>query len=446
MSKKLNMSDFPDGVMDARELGTPKMVLLGAQHVFAMFGATVLVPALTGLNVSTTLLFAGLCTLLFHFLTKRMVPVFLGSSFAFLAGYFAITGGMAWDEGFNAALLPYASLGVVCSGLVYLLVAGLIKAYGAVKVMRFFPPIVTGPIIIAIGLNLSSIAIDSAAQNWWLALVAIVVIIVCNIWGKGMVKIIPIILGLVVSYAAAAVTGQVDWTPVVDAAWFGTPIIWGNTVFSLFGGGADTALMLTAIVTITPIALATIVEHIGDISAISSTVGTNYIKNPGLHRTLLGDGLASLIAASFGAPANTTYGENTGVLNLTKVFDPKVIRIGACFAILFAFSPKLGAVIACIPGATMGGVSLILYGMIAAVGVRNVVENHVDFTKSRNFIIAALILVLSIGVHYSSLGAISFNIGTMTISLSGLATGALVGIIINAILPGKDFKFDDEAD
>ena len=442
MSKQqLNTPETSDGIMDARQLGTPKMVVLGAQHMFAMFGATVLVPALTGLDVSTTLLFAGLCTLLFHFLSKGKVPIFLGSSFAFLAGYFAIA-----PNG-EADLLRYAGFGVVFAGLVYLVVAALIKTYGATKVMRFFPPIVTGPIVIAIGLNLSYVAINMSSSNWWLAVLAVAVIIVCNIFGKGMMKIIPIIIGIAVSYAAAIVTGNVDWTPVRDAAWVGFPISWDHTVFSIFGNAnVDTGLLLTAVITITPIAFATIVEHIGDMSAISSSVGKNYIKEPGLHRTMVGDGLASIVAALFGAPANTTYSENVGVLNLTKVYDPKVIRIGACFAMVLAFSPKLGAVISCIPVATMGGVSMILFGMIAAVGVRNVVENQVDFKLSRNVIIAALILVLSIGVNYSNVGAISFTIGELTIRLSGLATGALVGIFMNALLPGKDSKYDENAE
>ena len=437
--RQLNTPEQPDGILDARQLGTPKMVVLGAQHMFAMFGATVLVPALTGLNVSTTLLFAGLCTLLFHFLSQGKVPVFLGSSFAFLAGYWAIA-----PNG-EADLLRYASFGVVFAGLIYLVFAGLIKVYSAKKVMRFFPPIVTGPIVIAIGLNLSSVAVGMAASNWWLALIAIVVIVACNIWGKGMMRIIPIVIGVIVSFLAAIVSGNVDWTPVGEADWFGLPILWDNTVFSIFGGSnVDTGLLLTAVITIMPIAFATVIEHIGDMSAISSSVGKNYIKDPGLHRTLSGDGLASMIAALFGAPANTTYSENVGVLNLTKVYDPRVVRIGAGFAIFFAFSPKLGAVISCIPVATMGGVSLILFGMIAAVGVRNVVEHQVDFKKSRNVIVAALILVLAIGVHYSDSGAIAFTIGEMTISLSGLAIGALVGIIVNAILPDKDAQVVDD--
>ncbi|MDR2889567.1 MAG: uracil-xanthine permease family protein [Lachnospiraceae bacterium] len=426
-----------EGIVDARQLGRPKMLVLGVQHMFAMFGATVLVPALTGLNVSTTLLFAGLGTLLFHFLAKGKVPAFLGSSFAFLAGYAAIA-----PKG-DPRLLPYACFGVACAALIYFIMAVLVKIFGGARVMRFFPPIVTGPIIIAIGLNLSQTAIDSCADNWGLALVAIAIIVVCNIWGKGMIKIIPIILGVIGSYLFAAATGNVDWQPVREAAWFGLPIHLDQTVFSLFGN-ADKTLLINAVITIMPIALATVVEHIGDISAISSTVGKNFIRDPGLHRTLAGDGLATMIAALFGAPANTTYGENTGVLNLTKVFDPRVVRIAALLACLFSFSPKLGSVITCMPTATMGGVSLVLYGMIAAVGVRNIVENKVDFTKSRNVIIAALILVLSIGIKYSAAGAITFVIGSLTISLSGLAIGALIGILLNAFLPGKDYKFDEE--
>ncbi len=425
------------GIMDARQLGTPKMLLLGLQHLFAMFGATVLVPVLTGLNVSTTLLFAGLGTLLFHLLSKGKVPAFLGSSFAFLAGYAAVAPGKEKE------LLTYASFGVIFAALVYLILAAVIKMFGTDKVMRFFPPVVTGPIIISIGLNLSATAIGSSDDNWFIALAAIVIIIFCNIWGTRMIKVIPIILGVTGSYLIAAFTGNVNWQPVRDAAWIGIPIHWDETVFSLFGK-ADMSLLLSAIITIMPIALATVVEHIGDISAISSTVGKNYIKNPGLHRTLMGDGLATMLAAFFGAPANTTYGENTGVLNLSKVYDPRVVRIAAVMACLFSFSPKLGSVISCMPTATMGGVSLVLYGMIAAVGVRNVVENRVDFTKSRNVIIAALILVLSTGIHYSDAGAIAFSVGTVTISLSGLATGALAGIILNAVLPGKDYRFDDE--
>ncbi len=426
-----------EGIFDARQLGVPKMLILGLQHMFAMFGATVLVPALTGLSVSTTLLFAGLGTLLFHFLAKGKVPAFLGSSFAFLAGYWAIA-----PNG-ETELLPYACFGVVCAGLLYLILAALIKVFGTGKVMQYFPPIVTGPIIIAIGLNLSQSAISNCEANWPIAILAIAIVVICNIWGKGMIKIVPIILGVIGSYFVAAVTGNVDFTMVKEAAWIGSPITWSRTVFAIFES-PNISLLITSVITIMPIALATMVEHIGDISAISSTVGKNYIKDPGLHRTLVGDGLATMMAALFGAPANTTYGENTGVLSLTRVYDPKVVRIAAVFAVLFSFSPKVAAVISVMPTATLGGVSLVLYGMISAVGVRNIVENQVDFSKSRNIIIAALIMVLSIGINYSSTAAVNFQLGSVTISLSGLAVGALIGIILNAILPGKDYVFDDE--
>lgn len=424
-----------EGIRDAKTLGTSKVLLLGLQHMFAMFGATVLVPALTGLSVSATLLFAGLGTLLFHFLTKRKVPAFLGSSFAFIGGYAAIA-----PNG-ERELLPYACLGVFFAALLYLVIAGLIKAFGVQKVMQFFPPIVTGPIIMAIGLNLSPSAINNCSANWFVAIVAIVVIVACNIWGKGMIKIIPIILGVVASYIVGVICGQVDFTAVKEAAWVGLPFAMQDTVFSIFSN-PDSSLMISAIIGIMPIAIATIVEHIGDMSAISSTVGENFIEDPGLHRTLLGDGLATMLASLFGAPANTTYGENTGVLNLTKVYDPMVIRLAAIFAIIFSFSPKFAALVSSMPAATVGGVSIVLYGMISAVGVRNVVENNVDFKNNRNVIIAALILVLSIGISYSSVGAISFTIGAINISLSGLAVGSLVGIILNAVLPGKDYSFD----
>ena len=431
-------------IYDARTLGAPKMLLLGLQHMFAMFGATVLVPAITGLSISATLLFAGLGTLLFHLITGRKVPAFLGSSFAFLGAY-----GLVTASGTDIPL-TYSSFGVACAGLLYLVLALLFKIFGAQKVMRFFPPIVTGPVIIAIGLTLSQSAIDNCANNWIVALVAILVVIYFNIWGKGMLKIIPILLGVIASYAVSMIidapTRQTLIEHVSDAAWVGLPVKWNNTALSIFGEGFDGGMLITTVITIMPIALATMVEHIGDICAISSTVGKNFVADPGLHRTLTGDGIATTIAALFGAPANTTYGENTGVLALSKVYDPRVIRLAAVFAAVLSFCPKFAAVIAAMPAATMGGVSLVLYGMISAVGVRNVVENQVDFTKSRNVISAALILVLSIGIKYSAAGSILIPIGSITISLSGLAIAAIVGIVLNAALPGKDYTFqkDDE--
>ena len=433
-----------EGIYDARPLGKGRMFLLGFQHMFAMFGATVLVPILTGLDVSTTLLFAGLGTLLFHLITGGKVPAFLGSSFAFLGGYAAIAP-MLEDGSPNLEMLPYACFGVLCAGLMYVILAALFKAFGASKVMRFFPPIVTGPIIIAIGLNLSSSAINNCTGNWWVAIVAIAIIVACNIWGKGMVKIIPILLGVIGSYIFAVIIDPSVRANVAqnvhDAEWLALPIHMEHTVIGLFmRDNLDGHLLLTSVVTIVPLSLATMVEHIGDVSAISSTCNRNYIENPGLHRTLMGDGLATSLAALFGAPANTTYGENTGVLALSKIYDPRVIRIAAVLAMLFSFSPKFAAIISSMPGGTIGGVSLVLYGMISAVGVRNVVENKVDFTKSRNVLVAALILVLSIGISYSSAGALRLG----PISLSGLAVGSIVGIVLNAIMPGKDYVFGQD--
>ncbi len=432
----MGAADAPDAVYDARSLGAPKMFVFGLQHMFAMFGATILVPTLTGLSVSATLLFAGLGTLLFHLVSKGKVPAFLGSSFAFIAGYAAIA-----PNG-EADLLPYACLGVAAAGLLYLVLSLLFKVFGAERVMRFFPPVVTGPIVICIGLILASSAIANCSTNWPIAIVAIAIIVVCNIWGRGMIRIIPILLGVIGSYVVAACAGVVDFQPVADAAWIGLPVLWDNTALSLFGPGFDTGLAITAVITIMPLAFATMIEHIGDMSAISSTCNRNYIAEPGLHRTLLGDGLATIIASLFGAPANTTYGENTGVLALTRVFDPRVIRLAAIFAIVFSFCPKFAAVIACMPACVIGGVSLVLYGMISSVGIRNLVENHVDFSRSRNVLVAAIILVLSLGIAYSAAGAIVFELDGVVISLSGLAVGSVVGILLNIVLPNKEPYWD----
>lgn len=433
-------------VYDARTLGKPRMMVLGLQHMFAMFGATVLVPMLSGLDIATTLLFAGLGTLLFHFITGGKVPAFLGSSFAFIGGYNAIrTIGVdaAGQPIYNNDLLVYACFGVACAGLMYVILSALFKAFGVNKVMRFFPPIVTGPIIISIGLILSSSAITNCSANWLIAVSAIVIVICFNIWGKGMTKIIPILLGVLGSYIIAVIVDPSAREKVVEtvsaAKWIGLPIVWENSVFHLFNMDVDTGMLWSAVFTIVPLSLATMVEHIGDVCAISSTCGKNYMADPGFHRTLLGDGLATTLASLFGAPANTTYGENTGVLALSRVYDPRVIRIAAVFAIIFSFCPKFAALITAMPTATIGGVSLILYGMISAVGVRNVVENQVNFSNSRNVIVAALILVLAIGINYS-VGSISIGI----VSLSGLAVASIVGIIVNAILPGKDYVFQQE--
>ena len=340
-------------------------------------------------------------------------------------------------------IVCYALGGVVIAGLLYLVLALLFKLVGAKKVMRFFPPIVTGPIIICIGLILSSSAINNCNANWLVAVAAIVIVICFNIWGKGMTKIIPILLGVIGSYIISMIVDPASRVAVAEkvaaAKWVGLPIVWENSVFHLFNMNVDTGMLLSAIFTIVPLSLATMVEHIGDICAISSTVGKNYVADPGLHRTLLGDGLATTLAALFGAPANTTYGENTGVLALSKVYDPRVIRLAAVYAIILSFSPKFDALVNSIPTAIVGGVSFVLYGMISAVGVRNVVENRVDLTKSRNLIIAAVIFVCGLG--FASTGGITFTVGSADITLTGLAIAALAGVILNAVLPGNDYEF-----
>ena len=442
------MNERKDAIRDARTLGVPKMLLLGLQHMFAMFGATILVPILVnsyfegeGLSVQVTLICAGLGTLFFHLCTKLKVPAFLGSSFAFLGGFSTIA---QLDTGIFAVMtmgekLPYACGGIVVAGALYLILALVIKVVGVKKVMRFLPPVVTGPIIICIGLSLAPSAVNNASTNWILALIALAVIIIFNIWGKGMFRIIPILLGVVISYAAALImqaagltnpdgSAILNFTEVASASWVGLP------PFQLC------KFNLTAILVMAPIALATMMEHIGDMSAISATVGENFIEDPGLHRTLIGDGLATAFAGMVGGPANTTYGENTGVLELSRVHDPRVIRIAAVFAVILSFIPKMAEIIGSMPSAIIGGVSFMLYGMISAIGVRNVVENHVDFTKSRNLIIAAVILVSGLGFSKG----LTFTIAGTSITLTGLAIAALAGIILNAILPGKDYHFGDD--
>ena len=428
------MNNETEPIRDAMVLGVPKMLLLGLQHMFAMFGATILVPILVngyfegeGLSIQVTLFFAGIGTLFFHICSKLKVPAFLGSSFAFLGGFATVA---ELDTGIFKDMtmgekLPYACGGIVVAGLLYLILALVIKLAGVKKVMRFLPPVVTGPIIICIGLSLAPSAVSNASTNWILALIALSVIIIFNIWGKGMFRIIPILLGVVIAYGAALImnacgltnpdgTAILDFTNVAAASFVGLP------PFELC------KFDLTAILVMAPIALATMMEHIGDMSAISATVGENFIEDPGLHRTLIGDGLATSFSALFGGPANTTYGENTGVLELSKVYDPKVIRLAAVYAVILSFLPKFS--------------SFMLYGMISAIGVRNVVENHVDFTKSRNLIIAAVILVSGLGFS----GGITFTIGTTSVTLTGLAIAAIAGILLNAILPGKDYVFGDD--
>lgn len=425
------MNESNGVIRDARKLGIPKMLILGLQHMFAMFGATILVPILVnsyfvdacgegpsrGLTVSVTLFCAGFGTLLFHLCAKFKVPAFLGSSFAFLSGFAAVanlnTGKYASMSVNDKA--AYACGGIVVAGLLYLIFALIIRMVGVKRVMRYLPPVVTGPVIICIGLSLAGSAINNASTNWFLALVALAVIIIFNIWGKGMFKIIPILMGVVIAYAVAVVLNAlgiknpdgsviINFAPVAQAGIVGLPPL------------QLCKFDLTSVMIMAPIAIATMMEHVGDMSAISATVGENFLSDPGLHRTLLGDGLATAMAGFIGGPANTTYGENTGVLELSRVHDPRVIRIAAVFAII---------------------VSFMLYGMISAIGVRNVVENKVDLTKSRNLIIAGVIFVCGLGFS----NGLSFTIGGTTVTLTALAIAAIAGILLNMILPGNDYEF-----
>lgn len=446
------MKETKEGIYDARQLGKAKMLILGIQHMFAMFGATILVPILVGgyfkeacgepltqgLTVAVTLFCAGVGTLIFHVCSKFKVPAFLGSSFAFLGGFYTVANlkhGMYATMSANDKV-AYACGGIVVAGLLYLVVALIFKLVGVNRVMRFLPPVVTGPIIICIGLSLAPSAIQNASTNWLIAFVALAVIIIFNIWGKGMFKIIPILMGVVIAYAFALIltacgitnpNGKaiLDFTSISGAKWIGLP------PFHMC------KFDITSILVMAPIAIATMMEHVGDMSAISATVGKNYIEDPGLHRTLLGDGLATAFAGFIGGPANTTYGENTGVLELSRVYDPRVIRIAAVFAALLSFVPKFSAVISTMPASIIGGVSFMLYGMISAIGVRNVVENRVDLTKSRNLIIAGVIFVCGLGFS----NGLTFKIGGATITLTALAVAAIAGILLNAILPGNDYTF-----
>ncbi len=434
-------------IRDARELGVPKMMLLGLQHMFAMFGATILVPILVdnyfkgqGPSIQVTLFCAGAGTLFFHLVSKRKVPAFLGSSFAFLGGYATVA---ALNTGIyrNMSMgekLSYANGGIVVAGLLYVVLAIIVKVVGVKKVMRFLPPVVTGPIIICIGLSLAPSAVANSSKNWILALVAFGVVVAFNIWGKGMFKIIPILMGVAISYVCAVLFQGMGMTNLD-----GSRILDFTTVASSKAVALQPFVLckfdITAILVMAPIAIATMMEHIGDILAISATVGDNFIEDPGLHRTLIGDGLATAFAGFIGGPANTTYGENTGVLELSKVYDPRVIRLAALYAVILSFSPKVADLIGSLPTAIIGGISFILYGMISAIGVRNIVENQVDFKKSRNLIIAAVILVSGLGFS----NGLTFKIGSTSVTLTSLAIAAILGILLNAILPGKDYDFEN---
>lgn len=402
------------------EINTKGKLILGLQHILAMFGATVLVPFLTGLNPSIALLSAGIGTLIFHFCTKRIVPVFLGSSFAFIGAISLVIkeNGIAEVKG-----------GIIAAGLVYVLVSQLVKIYGVEKIKSFFPPIVVGPTIVVIGLRLSPVALSMAGYNngnfdiksLIVAGSVLISMILISLLGKSFFRLLPILLSVIIGYFVSIFLGMVDFTPIKEASWFGfSPDAWTSlTTFPKF--------TLTSILAIAPISFVVFIEHIGDITTNGAVVGKDFFANPGISRTLLGDGLATIAAGFLGGPANTTYGENTGVLAVTKVYDPKILRIAACYAIALSFIGKFGVILQTIPTPVMGGISVILFGMIASVGMRTLIEYKVDFSISRNLIIASLILVLGIGINNIQIWK--------TVSLSGLAIAALVGVILNKLFP-----------
>ena len=402
------------------KITTKGKLILGLQHVLAMFGATVLVPFLTGLNPSIALLTAGIGTLLFHLCTKGIVPVFLGSSFAFIGAI-----GLVLKEGGIGAVKG----GVIAAGLVYVVMSRLVKIYGVEKIKSYFPPVVVGPTIVVIGLRLSPTALSMAGysnghfdtKSLIVAGIVVVSMIIISILGKSFFRLVPILISVILGYIAAMVLGMVDFEPIRQAGWIGfSP----EAVESL---KAFPEFTLTSILAIAPIALVVFIEHIGDITTNGAVVGKDFFSNPGISRTLLGDGIATIAAGFLGGPANTTYGENTGVLAVTKVYDPAILRIAACYAVALSFIGKFGVILQTIPAPVMGGISIILFGMIASVGMRTLIESQLDFSHSRNLIISSLILVLGIGIDNI--------IVWRTVSLSGLAIAAFPGIILNKIFP-----------
>ena len=391
--------------MKQNNLGLFQKTVVGAQFLFVAFGATVLVPLLVGLDPSVALFTAGLGTFVFHAVTKGKVPIFLGSSFAFIAPIIKAT------ELFG---LPGTLCGLVAVGAVYGLMSLLIRLRGVGFIARLFPPIVVGPVIMLIGLSLAGTGVNMAKSNWTLAIIALLTTVTVSLFGKGLLRLIPIFAGIVVGYIAAALFGVIDFQPVVDAAWFALPAF------------VRPELCWEAIIFMLPVAIAPVIEHIGDMYAINEVTGKDFVKDPGLHRTMLGDGLACVAASFIGGPPVTTYSEVSGAISLTKIADPMVLRIAALFGILFSVLGKVSALLKTIPEAVLGGIMLLLFGTIASVGINSLVKNRVDLGDTRNLVIASLILTLGIGGAEMSFGGIT---------MSGIGLSALVGVILNLIIP-----------
>ena len=390
-----------------KQFGPIKKTVVGAQFLFVAFGATVLVPLLVGLDPSVALFTAGIGTLIFHAITKGKVPIFLGSSFAFIAPIIKAT------ELFG---LPGTLSGLVAVGAVYGIMSALVRLRGVDFISRLFPPIVVGPVIMLIGLSLAGTGVNMAKSNWLLAIIALVTTIAVSLFAKGLLRLIPIFIGIIVGYVTATILGVIDFQPIVDAKWFALPEF------------VRPSLCWEAIIFMIPVAIAPVIEHIGDMYAINEVTGNDYVKDPGLHRTMLGDGLACVAASIIGGPPVTTYSEVTGAISLTKISDPAVIRIAALFGILFSVLGKISALLKTIPEAVLGGIMLLLFGTIASVGINTLIKNKVDMGDTRNLIIASLILTLGIG------GA-ELTCGSFTIS--GIGLSALVGVVLNLIIPQK---------
>ena len=388
-----------------KKLGPVQKTIVGVQFLFVAFGATVLVPLLVGMDPSVALFTAGVGTLIFHMVTKGKVPIFLGSSFAFIAPIIKAT---------ELYGLPGTLSGLAAVGLVYGIMSALVKFRGTGFIARLFPPVVVGPVIMLIGLSLAGTGVDMAKSNWLLAIIALITTIIVSMFGKGLLRLIPIFSGIVVGYIAAALMGLIDFQPVADAAWLAMPAF------------VRPEFRWEAIIFMIPVAIAPVIEHIGDVYAINEVAGKDFVKDPGLHRTMLGDGLACMAASIFGGPPVTTYSEVTGAVSLTKVTDPAVIRIAAVVGILFSVLGKVSAILKTIPSAVLGGIMLLLFGTIASVGVNSLIKNKVDLGDTRNLVIASLILTLGIG------GA-ELTFGSVTIGGIGLA--ALVGVLLNLLLP-----------
>ncbi|MCC5910723.1 MAG: uracil permease [Clostridiaceae bacterium] len=403
--EEIQENEYSSGTDLSGNFSRTQQVFLGLQHTLAMFGACILIPILTGLNISVTLFAAGAGTLIFHWFTKGKVPGFLGSSFAFVAPLILAVETMG---------VEYAQGGVIGAGIIYLIVGYIIQKMGPDKVSKVFPPVVTGPIIMIIGLGLAPIGIMMASDHYIVAFITLATAVIFNIWGKGFMKVIPVVAGLVVGYIAALAVGLVDFSAVGEASIIGVP------------GFTMPKFSMAAILLVTPAAIVSLLEHIGDVLAIGSTIGRDVKRDPGIAPTFYGGGVASILSGFVGGPSLTTYGENIGVLALTRIYATFVVSMGACWAIALAFIPKVEALILTIPMAVIGGVSVLLYGMIGAVGVRTVVENKVNFVKTRNLIVASVILVIGVGAE-------SFDVAG--IELSGMVVAAVSGVILNLILP-----------